>query len=167
MNVSPPQPVFILQFIVLTHCERETDMFDFDATLPLMAAQFLLLVVILNAVFFKPLTRAIDDRNGYIFKSDAEAKERLAKAEALAKQYEQELADTRRQCQATIAEAQAEAQKLAAQSMAQAQQEAQLQREQAQQELEQQKQQAFSSLEQEVHVLSSQIIEKLLGTQLA
>jgi F-type H+-transporting ATPase subunit b len=138
-------------------------MFDFDATLPMMAVQFLLLVVILNAVFFKPLTKVIDERNGYILTNDAAAKERFSKSQALAEQYERELADARRQYQTIIGEAQAEAQKLAAQSIAQAQQEAQAQREQAQKELEQQKQQAMSSLEQDVHVLSGQIIAKLLS----
>ena len=33
-------------------------MFDFDATLPLMAVQFLLLMVALNAVFYKPLMKS-------------------------------------------------------------------------------------------------------------
>ncbi len=37
-------------------------MFDFDATLPLMAVQFLLLTAILNVVFFKPLSKAIEER---------------------------------------------------------------------------------------------------------
>jgi F-type H+-transporting ATPase subunit b len=152
-----------LQIIVLAHGKREKVMFDFDATLPMMAVQFLLLVVILNAVFFKPLTKSLDDRSSYILTNDASAKDRLSKTQAIAEQYERELADARRQYQAIIAEAQSEAQKLAAQSIAQAQQEAQAQREQAQKELEQQKQEAFSSLEQQVHVLSGQIIGKLLG----
>ncbi|MGL5796158.1 MAG: F0F1 ATP synthase subunit B', partial [Waterburya sp.] len=37
-------------------------MFDFDATLPLMAVQFLLLTALLNAVFYKPLTKVLDER---------------------------------------------------------------------------------------------------------
>ncbi|MBD0363880.1 MAG: F0F1 ATP synthase subunit B', partial [Coleofasciculus sp. C3-bin4] len=45
---------------------KEGGLFDFDATLPLMAVQFLLLVVLLNAVFYKPLTKAIEDRADYI-----------------------------------------------------------------------------------------------------
>jgi F-type H+-transporting ATPase subunit b len=138
-------------------------MFDFDATLPLMAVQFLLLMVLLNAVFYKPLTRAIDDRDTYIRTNLTDAQERLAKAENLAKQYEQELAETRRQSQSVIAAAQAEAQKVTAQKIAEAQQEAQVQREQAQQELDQQRQVALQALEQQVDALSRQILDKLLG----
>ncbi len=137
-------------------------MFDFDATLPLMAVQFLLLVALLNVVFYKPLTKAIEDRSDYIRKNETEARERLAKAEHLAEQYEQDLAATRKQYQQTIATAQAEAQKLADQQIAAAQQEAQAQREQAQKELDQQKQAALQSLEQQVESLSHQILDKLL-----
>ncbi|MBF2025986.1 MAG: F0F1 ATP synthase subunit B' [Oscillatoriales cyanobacterium C42_A2020_001] len=140
-------------------------MFDFDATLPLMAVQFLLLVVVLNAVFYKPLTKAIEDRNDYIRRNQVEAQERLSKAENLAKQYEDELADTRRQSQALIAAAQADAQKVVATKIAEAQEQARLQREQAQRELDQQKQEAMSALEREVDSLSHQILGKLLGSQ--
>lgn len=145
---------------------KEGGLFDFDATLPLMALQFILLVVVLNAVFYKPLSKAIDDRDDYLRKNLLEARERLTKAEKLAQQYEQELAETRRKSQATIAAAQADAQKIAAEKMAQAQGEAQVQREQAAQEIEQQKAEALSSLEQQVDALSRQIIEKLLGPEL-
>jgi F-type H+-transporting ATPase subunit b len=145
---------------------KEGGLFDFDATLPLMALQFLLLVVVLNAVFYKPLSKAIDDRDDYIRKNLLEAQERLTKAQNLSKQYEQELAETRRKSQVTIAAAQADAQKIAAEKMAQAQQEAQAQREQAQQEIDQQKAEAFASLEQQVDALTRQILEKLLGSEL-
>ncbi len=145
---------------------KEGGLFDFDATLPLMALQFLLLVVVLNAVFYKPLNKAIDDRDDYIRNNLLEARERLAKAERLTKQYEQELAETRRKSQATIAAAQADAQKITAQKMAQAQAEAQSQREQALKEIEQQKAEALASLEHQVDALSSQILEKLLGPEL-
>lgn len=140
-------------------------LFDIDATLPLMAVQFLILVAVLNALFYKPLGKALDDRENFIRTNQAEARERLSKAENLAKQYEQELASTRRQAQAVITDAEAEAERIAAQKMAEAQQEAQAQREQAQAELDQQKQEAMQSLEQQVDALSRQILEKLLGTQ--
>lgn len=145
---------------------KEGGLFDFDATLPLMAVQFLVLVVVLNAVFYKPLGKAIDDRADYIRTNILQAKERLDKAEKLAKQYEQELGETRRKAQATIAAAQADAQKIAASKIAEAQQEAQAKREQAAQEIDAQKQELMQALEQEVDALSRQILEKLLGPEL-
>ncbi len=142
-------------------------MFDFNATLPLMALQFLLLAALLNAIFYKPMTKALDDRDNYIRDNQLGASDRLAQAQKLTKDYEQQLADARRQSQSIVANAQAEAQKITAQQIAEAQQEAQAQREQAAQEIEQQKQQALSALEQEVDALSRQILEKLLGPSLA
>lgn len=143
--------------------EAKGGLFDIDATLPVMAIQFLLLVAILNALFYKPLGNVLDERDSYIRTNQVDAKERLMKAESLAKQYEQELAETRRQSQAVIAAAQADAQKIAADKIAEAQREAQTQREQAQMELDRQKQEALHALEQQVDALSRQIVEKLLS----
>lgn len=145
---------------------KEGGLFDFDATLPLMAIQFLTLALVLNAILYKPLTKAIDDRDDYIRTNQLDARERLSKAEQLSKQYEQDLGAARRKSQTIIADAQAEAQKIANQKIAEAQKEAQAQREQAAQEIEQQKQQAMESLEQQVDALSRQILEKLLGSAL-
>ena len=144
---------------------KQGGLFDLDATLPLVAIQFLILVLILNATFYKPLGTAIDQRNDYVRKNQLDAQERLAKAEQMAKQYEQELAAARKRSQTIVAEAQADAQKIAAQKMAEAQREAQAQREQAFQEIEQQKQAAMGSLQQQVDGLSRQILEKLLGAE--
>ena len=142
-------------------------MFDFDATLPLMAVQFLLLAAVLNAIFYKPLTKALDDRDNYIRSNEAEARERLAKAEILAKQYEEQLASARRESQAVITSAQEDGKKIAAQKIGEALKEAETQRKQAQEEIDRQKQEAMVSLEQEVDNLSRQILEKLLGPAMA
>ncbi|NEO30723.1 MAG: F0F1 ATP synthase subunit B' [Symploca sp. SIO3C6] len=141
-------------------------MFDFDATLPLMALQFLVLAVLLNAIFYKPLGKSLDDRDDYIRTNTAEARERLAKAENLAVQYEQQLAQARKLSQEIVVSAQADAKKIADQKIAEAQQQAQAQREEAQREIDKQKQEAMHSLEQQVDALSRQILEKLLGAEL-
>ncbi|NES93921.1 MAG: F0F1 ATP synthase subunit B' [Desertifilum sp. SIO1I2] len=137
-------------------------LFDIDATLPLMAVQFLILTAVLNAIFYKPLGQAIDGRNDYVRNNLTEARERLAKAERLAQQYEQELAQARKQAQSAIATAQEDARKIAQDKLAQAQAEAGAKREQAAKEIEQQKQETLSSLEQQVDDLSRQILDKLL-----
>lgn len=138
-------------------------MFDFDATLPLMAAQFILFMVVMNFLFFKPLTKVLEDRADLIRNSQVGAKEGLDKINAITQQYERELAESRRQYQATIAQAQAEAQKLADEQVAAAQAEAIAQREKVQAELDQQKQSAMAQLEQQVESLSRQILDKLLA----
>lgn len=142
-------------------------MFDFDATLPLMAIQFLALVAILNVVFFKPLSKALSERQEYINGNNTEARERSDKAKRLAQDYDSKLSSSRRQAQTIFADAQASAQKQAAQQVAEAQSRLQSQAMATQQELDRQKQEAFNQLEQEVGALSQQILGKLLGPELA
>ncbi|WP_071517312.1 F0F1 ATP synthase subunit B' [Geitlerinema sp. PCC 9228] len=146
---------------------EEGGLFDFDATLPLMAVQFLILAAILNAIFYKPLGKAIDEREDYVRSNKEEAKERLQKAEQLRVQYEQQVAQARKQSQEAIAAAQAEAQETMSQQIAEAQKEAQKNREEAAREIAQQKEEALKSLEQQVDTLSNQILEKVLGKELA
>jgi F-type H+-transporting ATPase subunit b len=102
-------------------------MFDFDATLPMMAVQFLVLTAVLNVVFFKPLTKVLNDRQAYISGNNTEARERLDKVKRLSQEYDDKLASSRRQSQATIAAAQADAQKLASTQISEAQQRLQAQ----------------------------------------
>ncbi len=152
---------------VAEEVEEKGKLFDFDATLPLMMIQIVVLVAVLNSLFYQPLGKVLDDRAEFIRGGLGGAKARLTEAEALTKQYERELAETRRESQAVIAAAKAEASKIAAGQIAETQQAAQVQREQAQQEIDRQKQSAFTALEPQVEEISRQILTKLLGAELA
>ncbi|ERN41830.1 ATP synthase, F0 subunit b [Rubidibacter lacunae KORDI 51-2] len=146
---------------------RKGGLFDFDLTLPLMAAQFLLLIALLNAVFYKPVTQMLDERAEYIRNNLADARTSQEQAQALARQFDDELKDARRQSQETIAAAQQAAQKIAAERAATALQEVTAEREQAAREIAEQKQAALQELEGQVSDLSAQILEKLVGPELA
>lgn len=141
-------------------------MFDFDATLPVMAVQFLVLMVVLQRLFYQPLGQAIDERDQYISGTQQSARERLAQAEALAEQYQKELVDVRREAQDVIATAQAEAQQIVASQVQAAQQDVQKERAAAAEVIETEKASALASLEGEVSGLSHQILTKLLGPEL-
>ncbi|WP_107670853.1 F0F1 ATP synthase subunit B' [Cyanothece sp. BG0011] len=141
-------------------------MFDFDATLPLMALQFVLLAIILNAIFYKPLNKALDERADYIRQNEGGGKKQLAEAKELAAKYQQQLAQARKESQDIVAQAQAEAKQLATEAVAEAQKEAIAKKEAAAQEIEQERQEALKTLEQQVDTLSRQILEKLLGPEL-
>lgn len=145
---------------------KEGGLFDFDATLPLVAVQFLILVALLNVLFYKPLTRVLDERAEYIRQNLSQAKEDAKKSEELAQKFEEQLNQARRESQEIVAQAQAEAQEQAANNIAQAQKEVQAQREKASAEIQEQKQEALQSLESQVDTLSRQILEKLVGTEL-
>ncbi|MGD1896097.1 MAG: F0F1 ATP synthase subunit B' [Phormidesmis sp.] len=153
-----------LTLLAVEAVEEGGGLFDLNATLPLMAIQFLILMAVLNAILYKPLGNAIDERDAYVRNAKAGAAERLAKAEKMAEEYEQSLADTRREARSVIENAQAEAQQIAAEKQAAAQQEAAAQREAVQKELDEQKASALGQLEQQVDSLSDQILGKLLGS---
>jgi len=81
-------------------------LFDFDATLPLIAIQFLLLMVILNIILYNPLLTIIDERKEYILTNLSKASETLAEANKLTMQYEQELDSVRKEAQLEITNSQ-------------------------------------------------------------
>jgi F-type H+-transporting ATPase subunit b len=81
-------------------------LFDINATLPLVAIQFLLLMVILNVILYNPLLTVIEDRKEYILTNLSEASKILAEANKLTTQYEQELEDVRKQAQLEITKSQ-------------------------------------------------------------
>jgi F-type H+-transporting ATPase subunit b len=81
-------------------------LFDIDATLPLVAIQFLLLMVILNIILYNPLLTVIEERKEYILTNLSKASEILAEANTLTTQYEQELDSVRKEAQLEITNSQ-------------------------------------------------------------
>lgn len=81
-------------------------LFDINATLPLVAIQFILLTFILNVILYSPLLTIIDERKEYILGNLAKASEILAQANELTAQYEQELDSVRSEAQLEITNSQ-------------------------------------------------------------
>jgi len=81
-------------------------LFDIDATLPLVAIQFVLLMVILNVILYSPLLTIIEERKEYILNKLAKASEILSQANELTAQYEQELNTVRKEAQLEITNSQ-------------------------------------------------------------
>ena len=72
-------------------------LFDFNATLPLIAIQFLLAIAILNAILYNPLLTIIEERKKYILTTLKKAGELLAEANKLTTQYEEEFDSLRQE----------------------------------------------------------------------
>ena len=81
-------------------------LFDFNATLPLVAIQFILLTLILNIILYSPLLAVMDERKEYILGNLSKASEILAEANELTTQYEQELSNVRKEAQLEITNSQ-------------------------------------------------------------
>ena len=77
--------------------EEETKgaLFDFDATLPSMVAQFLLLMVLLNTTFYGPVGKVIDERDTFIKDKLASVKGGASETQSLAAKTEAILSEAR------------------------------------------------------------------------
>ncbi|MCS5706093.1 F0F1 ATP synthase subunit B' [Synechococcus sp. FGCU-3] len=144
---------------------QEGGLFDLDATLPLMAVQVVLLTLILNALFFRPVGRAVEEREGYIATSRADAKQKLAQAQRLEADLTEQLKEARQQAQQLIVEAEQEVDKLYREALAAAQADANATREQARREIEAQRDQALASLSAESDRLGALIVDRLLAAK--
>jgi F-type H+-transporting ATPase subunit b len=146
--------------------ESKGGLFDFNATLPLMALQILLLMVVLNAIFYKPVAKVLDERDEYIRSNLTKASEMLSKAEAITKKYEQDLSRERKDSQIIISSAQKEAQDIVAMEIKEAQKDTEQLVTEATNQLNSQKEKALKALEEQVTTLSDQIKTKLLSGRL-
>ncbi len=81
-------------------------LFDLNATLPLVAIQFVLLAVLLNIILYNPLLTIIEERKEYILTNLGKASEILEEANKLTNEYEQELASVRKKAQLEITNSQ-------------------------------------------------------------
>ena len=150
---------------VLCMTEGAGGLFDFNATLPLMAIQFILLTVILTFIFYKPVAKVIDDRETYISDNLTQASEKLIKADELYKQYDEQLKTARTDAQAVIAKSEKEAKDVVALEIADARADAAKLIDKTTKDLEAQKSVALEKLETQVDELSQLIKEKLLGKE--
>ena len=141
----------------------EGGLFDLDATLPLMALQVVLLTFLLNSLFFRPVGKIVEEREGYISTRLADAKQKLAQIERLESDLTEQLREARQSAQSAILEAEQEVDKLYREAIATAEAEANRTREQARREIEAQREEAQSQLMSKVDQLSAQIIKRLLA----
>ena len=150
---------------MLAMTEGAGGLFDFNATLPLMAMQFILLTVVLTFIFYKPVSKVIDEREIYISGNLTQASEKLIKADELYKEYDEQLKAARVNAQSIIAQSEKEAKDVVALEITEARADAAKLIEQTNKELEAQKSLALQKLETQVDELSQLIKEKLLGKE--
>ena len=155
--------LFTPQMLAMT--EGAGGLFDFNATLPLMAMQFILLTVVLTFIFYKPVSKVIDERETYISGNLTQASEKLIKADELYNEYDEQLKTARVNAQAVIAQSEKEAKDVVALEITEARADAAKLIEKTNKELEAQKSLALEKLEAQVDELSQLIKEKLLGKE--
>jgi F-type H+-transporting ATPase subunit b len=150
---------------ILAMSEGAGGLFDFNATLPLMALQFVALTTILTFVFYKPIGKLLEERETLISNNLMNASERLLKADELYQQYDEQLVEARKDAQSVIQVAETEAKEIVASEINQARKDAAALIDKTNRELETQKNLALEKLETQVDELSELIKEKLLGKE--
>ncbi len=143
----------------------EGGLFDFDATLPLMAVQVVLLTFILNSLFFKPVGKVVEEREGYIATSRSDAKRKLAEVQKLESDLLSQLKQARQDAQKVINEAEQDSEKLYREALALATADANSSREKARSEIDSQREEAFSQLKADSEKLGDLIVERLLAAK--
>jgi len=150
---------------MLAMSEGAGGLFDFNATLPIMALQFIALTTILTFVYYKPVGTLLEERETLISNNLTNASERLLKADELYQQYDKQLKDARNKAQGIIQAAETEAKEIVASEIAQARKDAASLIDKTNRDLEAQKNLALEKLETQVDELSDLIKEKLLGKE--
>ena len=150
---------------ILAMSEGAGGLFDFNATLPLMAIQFVLLTTVLTFVYYKPVGKLLEERETLISGNLATASERLLKADELYQQYDEQLKDARKNAQTIISEAEKEAKQVVAEEINQARKDAASLIDKTNRELETQKATALEKLDSQIDELSDLIKGKILGKE--
>jgi F-type H+-transporting ATPase subunit b len=123
------------------------------------------LTVALTFVFYKPVSKVIDERETFISGNLNQASEKLITADELYKQYDEQLKTAKANAQSVIAKSEKEAKDAVALEIGQARTDAAVLIEKTNKELEAQKSLALEQLETQVDELSQLIKEKLLGKE--
>jgi len=143
----------------------EGGLFDFDATLPLMAIQVVILTFILNTLFFKPVGKVVEEREGYVNTSRAEAKEKLSEIARLEADLKNQLKEARLAAQKVVNEAEEESESLYKEALALATAEANAAREAARSEIDSQRDAALNQLKTDASELGELIVSRLLESK--
>lgn len=142
----------------------EGGLFDFDATLPLMAIQVVILTFILNKLFFQPVGKVVEEREGFVTTSHKDAKERLAQVQRLEADLKAQLQKARQEAQGVITAAEDEVATLHKAALAEAKASAMKLREEARAKIDAERSAADAVLAEESRQLADLIIQRLVAT---
>lgn len=136
---------------------------EFNATFIVSAISFIVFVFIMNAIFYKPLQKTVDERQKFIDDTTEEAKRHREKSEAILKDKERKLEKTKHDAKKIIADKANEAKDKKTTMTSEAQQKAVQTIDGAKVELQKSKDEAQNVLSGEIEKLAQDISTKILG----
>merc|ERR1712048_122514 len=72
-------------------------------TLPFVAVTFLLMMVVLNALWYSPVTNEMEERNAKLLQTLSEATDMLTKADEIQVEYTEQIREAREKASAAVA----------------------------------------------------------------
>ena len=142
---------------------QEGGLFDLDATLPLMAIQVVLITFVLNALFFRPVGKVVEEREDFLLTSQADTKQKLVEVLQLESELADQLRDARIEAKSAVLEAEQEVDNFYRQAMAEAELEANRAKEENRRAIEAERNSARLQLDNQIEKLTTQIINHLLA----
>jgi F-type H+-transporting ATPase subunit b len=141
-------------------------MVNLDYTLFIQMVNFIVLVILLNAVIFKPILKLFDERNEKVEGAVDEARRLSEEAEKLMEEYERKISEARQQALQLVNEGRLQAVDSQKKALAKVRGEAEGQLKQLKERVDKEKGEASRVLERFAQVLSISIAECLLGRPL-
>ena len=138
-------------------------MIDINATILAQMLNFLILVVVLRAVAYKPIVKMLKDREDTIAASLKKADDDAAKAEAALKEYQDQLANARTKAQDIVDKAEKRAHEDHEAFVQATQKEIAQMKEAAEQQIQRERQQAVEQLKGEMITLSLAAASKIVS----
>lgn len=134
----------------------------FNATILMQMINFLLLLVLLRLVAYKPLLKVLEERQKYVANTIAQAENQRAEAEKIKAEYEAEMRRAREQAQAIIERATKAGEEQAQEIIAQAKAEAERVKESALADIQREREKAIAELRDQVASLALLVAGKVI-----
>jgi len=134
----------------------------FNATILMQMVNFLLLLVLLRLVAYKPLLKVLEERQKYVANTIAQAENQRAEAEKIKAEYEAEMRRAREQAQAIIERATKAGEEQALNIIAQAKAEAERLKEGALADIQREREKAIAELRDQVASLAILVAGKVI-----
>lgn len=137
---------------------------EFNATFIVSAISFIVFTLIMNAIFYKPLSKTVDERHKFVDDTLKEAKAHTEKSEAILKDKAKKLESTKHDARKILSDKSEEVKSQKSAMASDAQQKAVQEVESAKSELQKSKDEAQTVLSEEAKNLAQDIASKILGT---
>lgn len=140
-------------------------MLEFDATAIVIAISFIVFMLIMNAIFYKPLLKLQDEREDYIANNKQQAQNYQNEAQGLLSEHDEIIKQTKKQAKDIISDVLEKAKNEKSEKVAEANQQAAERIRSFHDEMAVAKTQLKDSLSNDMHEIARQISSKILGEE--